>query len=68
VELVSPTNKDRASHVAEFADKAETALWHGIHLLLVDLFPPGKHDPQGMHGRSGNVLTTSRNLLPPNES
>ena len=49
-EIVSPANKDRAAHVAEFADKAETALWHGIHVLLVDLFPPGRHDPQGMHG------------------
>jgi hypothetical protein len=22
----------------------------GVHLLLVDLFPPGRHDPHGMHG------------------
>ena len=22
----------------------------GVQLLLVDLFPPGPHDPQGMHG------------------
>lgn len=50
VEIVSPANKDRAVHVAEFADKAETALWQGIHLLLVDLILPGIADPQGMHG------------------
>src|SRR5581483_11487635 len=49
VEIISPANKDRASHVAEFVDKVETALWQGIHVLLVDLFPPGPHDPQGMH-------------------
>jgi Protein of unknown function (DUF4058) len=50
VEIVSPANKDRRSHVAEFIDKAEIALLHGINLLLVDLFPPGAHDPHGMHG------------------
>jgi hypothetical protein len=49
VEIVSPANKDRARHVEEFADKAEDALRRGVHLLLVDLFPPGAHDPQGMH-------------------
>jgi hypothetical protein len=50
VEIVSPSNKDRPVHVAELTDKAETALRRGIHVLLVDLFAPGPHDPQGMHG------------------
>jgi hypothetical protein len=49
-EIVSPANKDRATHVEEFVDKVETALLHGIHVLLGDLFPPGLHDPRGMHG------------------
>jgi hypothetical protein len=48
VEIISPANKDRAAHVAEFADKAEAALRQGIHLLLADLFPPGPYDPGGM--------------------
>jgi hypothetical protein len=50
VEIVSPSNKDRARHVEEFAAKAVSALDVGVHLLLVDLFPPGPHDPYGMHG------------------
>lgn len=50
VEIVSPANKDRARHVDEFADKALAALCMGVHLLLVDLFPPGAYDPEGMHG------------------
>jgi len=49
IEIVSPANKDRARHV-EFVDKAISALERGIHLLLVDLFPPGRHDPSGTHG------------------
>ena len=50
LEIVSPTNKDRATRVDDFVDKAESALAAGVHLLLVDLFPPGFHDPEGMHG------------------
>jgi len=30
--------------------KAVSALDLGVHLLLVDLLPPGPHDPSGMHG------------------
>lgn len=67
IEIVSPANKDRASHVAEFADKAETALWHGIHLLLVDLFPPGRYDPQGMHAAIWERFDDEPYRLPPDE-
>jgi hypothetical protein len=50
VEIVSPANKDRADHVADFVRKAVDALDTGIHLLLVDILRPGRIDPQGMHG------------------
>lgn len=50
LEIISAANKDRREHVEEFLNKAEEALNHGIHLMLVDLFPPGKYDPCGMHG------------------
>jgi hypothetical protein len=50
VEIVSSANKDRATHVEEFVNKVTPALDLGIHVLLVDLFPPGGHDPRGMHG------------------
>jgi hypothetical protein len=49
LEIVSPANKDRASHVNELAAKVDSALAAGVHVLLVDLLPPGAHDPQGMH-------------------
>src|SRR5262249_17981173 len=45
IEIVSPANKDRAGSIEELVEKAAAALEHGIHLLLVDLFPPGPHDP-----------------------
>jgi hypothetical protein len=50
IEIVSPANKDRPRHVADLVDKAVSALEHGVHLLLVDLFPTGSHDPCGIHG------------------
>jgi hypothetical protein len=56
VEIVSPANKDRARHVEDFAAKAVSALERGIHLLLVDLFPPGPYDPCGIHGAIQQLL------------
>jgi hypothetical protein len=50
LEIVSPANKDRAQTVEDFAAKAVDALYAGVHVLVVDLFPPGAWDPQGMHG------------------
>jgi len=50
IEIVSPANKDRARHVGDLVNKAVSALARGVHLLLVDLFPPGPHDPSAIHG------------------
>jgi len=50
IEIVSPANKDRVRHAEDFAAKVVSALDVGVHVLVVDLFPPGKHDPDGMHG------------------
>lgn len=66
-EIVSPANKDRAAHVEEFADKAENALLLGIHLLLVDLFPPGPHDPRALHGAIWERFDDEPYILPPDE-
>jgi len=49
VELVSPGNKAGRAALSSFARKAQEALAAGIHLLIVDLFPPGPRDPHGLH-------------------
>jgi hypothetical protein len=50
LEIVSPANKDRARHIADFAAKMVGALVAGVHLLVIDLFARGPHDPLGIHG------------------
>jgi Protein of unknown function (DUF4058) len=50
LEIVSPGNKDRALSVEDFVLKIDTVLSRGIHVVVVDLFPPGKFDPRGIHG------------------
>ena len=67
VEIVSPANKDRATHVAELADKVEAALWHGVHVLLGDILPPGPFDPQGMHAAVWERFDDEPYVLPVKE-
>jgi hypothetical protein len=49
IEIVSPGNKDSRNSLRSFVDKAIAFLRNGIHLLIVDLFPPSTRDPQGIH-------------------
>jgi hypothetical protein len=50
IEIVSPGNKASRHALRSFVGKAVEALYRGYHLLIIDLFPPGRRDPQGMHG------------------
>ena len=49
IEIVSPANKDQKSRVHELAYKVETLLRSGVHVLFVDILPPNKHTPHGIH-------------------
>jgi hypothetical protein len=50
IEIVSPGNKNTRTALRTFVRKAADLIWQGIHLLVVDLFPPSQRDPQGIHG------------------
>jgi hypothetical protein len=50
VEVVSPGNKRTRQALDQFTRKAGEFLDQGIHLLIVDLLPPGRFDPNGIHG------------------
>lgn len=64
VELVSPGNKSDRHGIRSFVEKAVTALRSGIHLLIVDLFPPGPRDPQGIHRAIWDELIDNDFALP----
>jgi len=49
IEIVSPANKDREESVEAIVQKTVQALAHGIHVLMIDILPTGKFDPQGLH-------------------
>jgi hypothetical protein len=49
VEVVSPGNKHSQVAITQLLDKLATALSRGCHLLILDLHPPGAHDPRGVH-------------------
>jgi len=49
IEIVSPGNKDSKRAFKQFIDKSLEFIRSGVHLLVVDLFPPTKRDPFGIH-------------------
>lgn len=49
IEIVSPGNKSNRQAFRAFLDKACELLEHRIHLLILDPFPPGPRDPNGIH-------------------
>jgi hypothetical protein len=50
IEIVSPGNKDTRAALGEFVEKTLQFLRDGIHVLIIDLFPPSPRDPAGIHG------------------
>ena len=49
IEVLSPGNKSSRNALRAFVRKASDLIWQGIHLLVIDLFPPSDRDPQGIH-------------------
>jgi hypothetical protein len=49
IEIVSPGNKHSKSAMRDFLEKTLDYLKSGIHVLIVDLFPPTPRDPFGIH-------------------
>ncbi len=49
VEIVSPGNKASKNELRTLIEKTSNSIAQGVHLLVIDLFPPTKRDPQGIH-------------------
>jgi hypothetical protein len=67
VEIVSPGNKNTRTALAAFVRKAADLIWQGIHLLVVDLFPPSDRDPQGIHRAIWDEVAGRPFELPPDK-
>ena len=56
IELLSSGNKLNQRSLDRFLDKACSVIEQGVHLLIVDPYPPGKLDPHGIHGSIWNEI------------
>jgi hypothetical protein len=64
VEIVSPGHKASRHALRSFVEKTVEFLEAGIHLLLLDLFPPGPRDPQGIHAAVWSEVIEDQFQLP----
>jgi hypothetical protein len=67
VEVVSPGNKSTRHALEQFVQKAADFLDRSVHLLIVDLLPPGRHDPQGIHGAIWDFIDGRPYSAPPDK-
>jgi hypothetical protein len=64
LEIVSPGNKAGTHALRALVDKACEFLEHRIHLLIVDPFPPGPRDPNGVHAAIWEAIQDEPFVLP----
>ena len=66
VEVVSPGNKSTRQALEQFTRKAAEFLDRGIHLLIIDVIPPGRFDQNGIHGAIWDYIA-GEDYAPPAE-
>lgn len=49
IQIVSPGNKRIRAEFRALIENSANLIRRGIHLLLLDMFPPDKREPQGIH-------------------
>ncbi len=67
IEIVSPGNKNNRHGLRAFVEKSVEVLRAGVHMLIVDLFPPGPRDPQGLHKAIWDQFIDNEFCLPPDK-
>ena len=65
IELVSPGNKDGRAALRKFVEKTVEFLRNGVHVLIVDLFPPMSRDPFGLHKAIWDEFVEEEFVVPP---
>ncbi|HUY32275.1 MAG TPA: DUF4058 family protein [Pirellulales bacterium] len=67
LEVISPGNKGSKNAFKALIDKAGELLEHKIHLLLLDLFPPTRRDPNGIHAAVWEEIADDAFTPPPDK-
>jgi uncharacterized protein DUF4058 len=67
IEVVTPGNKGSRAALRSFVEKSVDFLRKGVHLLIVDLFPPSARDPQGIHKAIWDEIEDQPFELPPDK-
>ena len=57
IEIVSPSNKAKKAEFNDLVGKSVQSLRQGIHVMLIDPFPPTRRDPNGIHAAVWKELT-----------
>lgn len=65
VEVVSPNNKSGRKALRAFVEKAAELISKSIHLLILDLHPPGRRDPCGIHAAIWEEVSGQEPAGPP---
>jgi hypothetical protein len=64
IEIVSPGNKASISELRAFVEKTSSLIQQGINVLVIDLFPPTKRDPRGIHAAIWDEIDNDEPTLP----
>ena len=67
VEVVSKGNKSGRGAFDDLVGKAAELLGRGVHLLILDLQPPTRRDPQGIHGAIWDEVAGEEYTAPPDK-
>jgi hypothetical protein len=67
IEIMSAGNKSSRAAFRDFVDKTCKLLEYRIHLLIVDPFPPGPRDPNGVHAAIWEQVQDAPFQLPEDE-
>jgi hypothetical protein len=65
IEIMSPGNKDSRAAMRDFVDKTIDFMRRGVHLLVIDLFPPSPRDPFGIHKTIWDEIHEEEFVFPP---
>ena len=66
IEIVSPGNKDGVKALRDFVEKIASYIDRGIRVVVIDLFPPTKRDPFGIHKAIWDQIVEEDFTFPPN--